>query len=88
MDAKTLADKFIQVQVTPQGTADVYLGGVHIKTFGVAAAANSLKDQLVSVVEAIVHDWEAGLGLEEVGVDKVEPEVKEVDVKKKLTFWP
>lgn len=76
IDAKTLANKFIRVQVTPQGTADVYLGDVHIKTFGIAAAAYPMRDQLALVLELVLKEWDDGKLPDLVKYEEVAPKKK------------
>ncbi len=87
MDAKTLTDKFVKVQAYPQGTADVYLGDILIKTFGgvvAAAAANDMKNQLGSVIVQILREWDEGKLPDVVKMEGTEEKKEE----KRTHFWP
>lgn len=58
----SVAEKFVRITTTPQGTADVYLDDLHLKTFGGANAvggAEAMKAQLVGILEAVVKEYSA-----------------------------
>lgn len=73
-----MSNELVKVTLTPQGTADVYIGELHIKTFGgkeahqaAADFAQQIKMQLAQPLAAFIKDKQ------EITVQTSEPECEQ-----------